>query len=80
MVYNYRTINVMPMNSQEILKALQDGKNVYWQAESYPVISDQAGINFYIKSLATGHCIKLLQSDGQTLNGTEDDFFVKERI
>ncbi len=71
---------MMPMKSQEIVKALHDGANVYWQAESYPVISDAAGINFYIKSLATGHCIRLFQSDGQTLNGNEDDFFVKERI
>ena len=67
----------MTMKPKEIVKGLQAGMNVYWQTESYPVISDPAGINFYIKSLATGHCIRLFQSDGQTLNGNEEDFFVK---
>ncbi len=34
------------------------------------------GGSYLIRSLATGHCISLLQSDGKTLNGNEDEFYI----
>jgi hypothetical protein len=33
---------------------------------------------YYIKHLPTGHKIGLVWEDGKTLNGKENDFFVRE--
>jgi hypothetical protein len=64
------------MKTAEIVHAIDNGSKVYWQCPSYEVIRGAVDSEYYIKSLATGHCIKLLQSDGVTLNGSESDFHI----
>ncbi len=64
------------MRAAEIIRAVEEGFQVHWQCPSYEVIRGAIGSDYFIRSLATGHCIKLLQSDGKTLNGAEADFYI----
>lgn len=64
------------MKLAEIKRAISEGQRVCWQNSSYEVIADSAGSDYYIKCLPTGHCIRLVQSDGLTLNATETEFYV----
>jgi hypothetical protein len=66
------------MKLAEIQRAIKEGFCVYWQNPSYEVIADATGTEYYIRCSATGHCIKLVQSDGVTLNGAETAFYVHE--
>ena len=67
---------MLTMHVAEIIRAVDEGLQVYWQSPSYEVIRGSMGSDYLIHSLATGHCIKLLQSDGKTLNGANDDFYI----
>jgi hypothetical protein len=60
----------------EIMNAVDNSKRVYWQCSSYEVIRGGSDSGYFIRSLSTGHCIRLVQSDGKTLNGDEADFYV----
>lgn len=68
------------MKLDEIKSAIAAGSRVYWQNSSYEVIFDAKGTDLYIKCAHTGHCIKLVQSDGVTLNGREADFYASNNI
>lgn len=63
------------MNLQEIKQAIADGKTVHWSNGAYTVIKDNLG-QYLIKHSA-GHCIGLTWADETTLNGKEEDFFIK---
>lgn len=62
------------MTTNEIKKAVMDGKVVHWSNESYRVVMDE-NYEFLIKH-RNGHCIGLTWADGMTLNGEEEDFYI----
>lgn len=64
------------MNVIEIKKAIEDGKKVHWSNEGYEVIKDSIG-QYFIQHDA-GNCIGLTWTDGVTLNGGEEQFFIEE--
>jgi hypothetical protein len=73
---------MQPTTSKETLVDLQticgsviQGKTVHWSNENYVVIRDDIG-QWMIQCVKNGHCIGLTWSDGSTLNGKEDDFYV----
>ena len=59
------------MTLQEIKNALSEGKRVFWKSTSYEVIKDNI-------VHTGGHIIGLTWTDGVTLNGKEEDFFIKD--
>jgi hypothetical protein len=63
------------MTLSEIKEAVDAGSKVYYKNESYVVEKDRGGYD--IVSLGTGHRIGLVWMDGMTMNGEEEDFFVK---
>jgi hypothetical protein len=64
------------VNAAEIKRAVDEGLHVFWIDQSYEVIKGKRLDDYYIKSLATGHCIRLTHSDGITLNGKKSDFYI----
>jgi len=64
------------MSPAEIARAVDEGLRVYWQSPSYEVVKGSLGSGYFIRSQVTGHCIRLLQSDGVTLNGKASDFYI----
>ena len=65
------------MDLQEIKDALAQGKTVCWGNEGYVVYKDRLG-NYLITFTPNGHTIGLTWSDGVTMNGKEDEFFIKD--
>ncbi len=63
------------MTLEEIKKAVDGGKTVYYQSGLYTVIKDNKG-QYLIKSGPS--CIGLTWADGKTLNGKESDFFTRQ--
>lgn len=64
------------IESIHTLKQLVDaGKKVAYQNESYLIIKSQDG-EYYIKSVATDHLIKLIQPHTGKLNGDIKDFYL----
>ena len=63
------------MNAQEIKKAVDEGKKVYWVNELYEVIKDKFG-RYLIRCSLNDSCIGLTWMDGITLNGKEDQFYI----
>lgn len=64
------------MTLEEILRAVDEGMPVHWQSSAYLVERPAGGGACVIRSLSTGHCISLTWTDGRTLNGEEEDFFI----
>lgn len=64
------------MNLLEIKRAVNEGLIVCWGTRDYVVEHVRNEDRYFIKSLATGHAIALTWSDGLTLNGKEEEFFV----
>lgn len=66
------------MTLAEIKQAIADGKTVCWGNVGYTVVNAQQHKkdNYLIKH-HSGHCIGLTWADGTTLNGKEDEFFIK---
>ncbi len=64
------------MNTAEIKKAVDEGKNVYWSNLGYKVVKDKND-EYLIKCTVNNSCIGLTWQDGTTLNGKEEDFFIK---
>ena len=64
------------MNVNEIKKAVDEGKQVHWSNVGYTVIKDNIGQ--YLIQHWNGHCIGLTWADNVTLNGKEEDFYIKE--
>lgn len=66
------------MTLEEIKKAVDEGKTVFWSNTSYVVIPHKKTPDTYlIKFLGNGHMIGLTWADNVTLNGKEEDFFVE---
>lgn len=65
------------MNLHEIKSAIENGQAVKWQNDGYNVIKDGNG-QYLIEFEANRHSIGLTHADGQTLNGCEADFYIKE--
>lgn len=63
------------MNAQEIMKAVDAGKKVYWSNKGYQVVKAKGD---YMIKAPNGHMIGLTWEDGKTLNGKEEDFFLAE--
>jgi hypothetical protein len=62
------------MNLEEIKKAVDEGKSVYWSNRNYEVIKDKNG-QYLICCSLNNSCIGLTWTDGTTLNGKEMDFY-----
>lgn len=64
------------MKTKEIKEAVEAGKRVFWKSENYEVIKDKIG-QWLILCHSNGSCIGLTHRDEITLNGEEEDFFIK---
>lgn len=62
------------MTLDEIKAAVRAGKVVHWKSGGYTVIDD--GNRFLIVFTSTGNAMGLTWTDGVTMNGHPDDFFV----
>lgn len=62
------------MNTEEIKKAVEEGKRVCWSNEGYVVVKDSLG-QWFIKCIYNNNCVGLTHKDG-TLAGKEEDFFI----
>ncbi len=63
------------MKADEIRKAVDAGKTVKWSNDGYEVQLWASG--YEIVCLANDHAIGLTYRDNTTLNGKEEDFYVK---
>lgn len=68
------------MNLNEIKQAVRAGKKVHWVNEAYEVIMTEIGRNcseqWLIKCVLNDSCIGLTWTDGVTLNGKEEQFYL----
>ena len=62
----------------DIAQAVADGKAVHWMNDGYTVINDKAGQHLIVwnEGGAGENCIGLTWSDGVTLNGQPNQFYV----
>jgi hypothetical protein len=65
------------MTATEIKTAVDQGKTVFHQNEAYQVVKDKFN-QYLIKCTLNGNCIGLTWADGETLNGKEADFYLKD--
>lgn len=65
------------MNVFEIKKAVNEGKTVCWANDGYQVIKDENG-DYLIIYLDNGYCTGLTHIDNITLNGEEEEFYIKK--
>lgn len=61
----------------EIKEAVDRGENVYWSNSNYKVIKDSID-QYYIWSQSNDSYIGLTYTDGETLNGDLEEFYIKE--
>lgn len=64
------------MTTEEIKKAIDEGKAVRWSTELYKVIKDNKGQHLII---CGSSAIGLTWADGVTLNGKEEDFYISKQ-
>jgi len=67
------------MNLQQIKQAIEEGKTVCWANEAYRVIKTKSGgylIGYNIGGRGENY-IGLTWRDGVTLNGKEEEFYIK---
>lgn len=64
------------MTLEEIKKAVNEGKHVYWCNENYEVVKDKYDQWFIVCYI--GNTIGLTWRDGKTLNGKEEEFYIGE--
>ena len=67
------------MNVNEIKNAVREGKKVFWNNEGYEVVLSHfksGEEQWLIKCSLNGSCIGLTWTDGITLNGKEEDFYM----
>jgi hypothetical protein len=62
------------MTLEEIKAAVEVGKTVYWSNRSYRVVKGVA--DQWLIKCDNGHCIGLTWTNGTTMNGKPEDFFV----
>lgn len=65
------------MTVQEIKQAVDNGKTVQY-GNGYEVIKFKG--EYFIRCISNGYTIGLTWSDGITLNGKEEDFFIPEDL
>jgi hypothetical protein len=63
------------MKLQEIKNAVDEDKDVYYKHCNYQVI--KGTYEYLIICLSNDYCISLTHSDKKTMNGKEEDFFIK---
>lgn len=63
------------MTKEQIIEAINKGKQVYWASLNYPVIKFSTG--YYITCVINTHSIPLFDKNGK-LNELENSFFVAE--
>jgi hypothetical protein len=70
------------MNLQQIKNAVRKGKTVHWTNSGYTVTLtlDADGTEDWkiVWSNRDQNCIGLTWTDGQTMNGNEDEFYIAE--
>ncbi len=64
------------MTLQEIKTAIEEGKKVHWSNSLYDVIRDNIG-QYLIICSSNKYCIGLTHTDGTTMNGNEEDFYIE---
>jgi hypothetical protein len=67
------------MTLAEIKSAIEEGKTVCWASDSYRVVKDKIGqylIGYNIGGRGENY-IGLTWRDGVTLNGKEEEFYIK---
>lgn len=65
------------MTLEEIKTAVGEGKKVCWTNDNYEIVPDQTG-ELLIYSWCTNSYIGLTWINGETLNGREEDFYIKD--
>lgn len=65
------------MNAEEIKQAVEFGLTVCWSNDGYEVIKGAVEGSFLICFKANNSCIGLTWADGKTLNGKEEEFYIK---
>lgn len=65
------------MTAKEIQQAVNEGKTVHYQNDSYKVVKSKKGFPEWVIEFVSGHRIGLTWDDGVTLNGNEKDFYIK---
>ena len=63
------------MTLTRIKQLIAEGKRVYWMNDGYEVVLDKVG-QYLILCNLNDSCIGLTWTDGVTLNGKEQDFYV----
>ncbi|MDA3798922.1 MAG: hypothetical protein PF692_07570 [Kiritimatiellae bacterium] len=66
------------MNVTEIKQAVESGKTVCWENDSYVVVKDKIGQWLIHFVPGDGNYIGLTWRDEVTLNGKEEQFYIKE--
>lgn len=67
------------MTLEEIKKAVDSGKKVYWNTPAYQVIKDSKN-QYLITFLYGDDCCGLTWQDGKTLNGEPEEFFTEDDL
>lgn len=63
------------MTLEEIKHAIAHGQRVFWKHEGYEVKKNSFG-EYNIVFLPTGNCIGLTWTDGVTMNGEPEEFYL----
>jgi hypothetical protein len=67
------------MTLQEIKKAIQEGLTVCWKQSNYEVQKSIFNGDYNIVCISNNNdCIGLTWLDGSTMNGKEEDFYIKD--
>jgi hypothetical protein len=64
------------MTVQQIKDAVLQGNKVFYGHKGYEVVTDKHN-QWFIRYIPNGHCIGLTWTDGTTLNGDENDFYIE---
>ena len=65
------------MKLEEIKKAVDNGREVFWANKGYRVIKDNIGQ--YLIKHEGGNCVGLIHANGRILNGKEEEFFMENK-
>ena len=66
------------MTLEKIKQAIKEGKRVFWSNELYEVKRYKDTEEYIIICASNNDCINLTWTDGVTMNGNEEDFFIKD--
>ena len=67
------------MNLKEIKLAIKFGCDVRWANDLYKVVKGKDNI-YYVICSSNGYTTRLTHLDGKTLNGKEEEFYIKEDV